>query len=172
MIGEPKAETVMTDKFLVLHGPVAAEDARRRLTEAGSVLAVLTESDGRPSSVVGPQGPAPLLLAGRDTPLRAIAESAMLTERLAEGAPGVVIADGDAVVGVVSAGEIRAFLSHGYHGVRTHTLGDDTLPGRHTQPRMVVYCECGARNEIVGEFVEGRTECSRKPPHLLKIKWK
>lgn len=167
MTYELRAEEQMITDFLTLPEDLDLAEAQERLRGAGVPLAVIVDSSGTPVQVISPAGPAPLLTAGRDTPLRAILDTPSMRDRINAGAPVVVVEEGQPV-GAVTESTLRNYLEN-LRVARPKTLGDDALGGGFTQPRMFIKCaKCGAMNEL-DEFVEDRTMCVNG--HLLEVDW-
>lgn len=168
MTHEPRAGDRMIDTFFVASAGMQLREIQRRVQDEQLTLSIVQGQDGRPTHAVGRLGSAPLLAAGRDTPLRAILNEEALVARLVAGAPGVVVLDGEQPVGVLTAQMLLDYLLNEYSGT-IHTLGDETLGGGYMQPQIVLECACcGVRNELKG-LVVGRTMCVRG--HVLCVDW-
>lgn len=158
----------MIGSFFIAPDGMSLDEVQLRVRDQQLTLGIVKDQDGRLAQVVGPHGPAPLLVAGRDTPLRAVLDLELLMERINAGAPGVVVLEGQQPVGVVDADILRDYLLNEYVASGT-TLGDATLPGSYVQPRLVIKCACcGAANEV-DDLVIGRTMCVNG--HALCVDW-
>lgn len=168
MTHDPRAGERMTTEFLKLEASLDPAEIQAQVQSASDSLAVIVDSDGQPVRLVGPGGAGPLLTAGPDTPLRVILDSPGMVARINAGAPGVVIVEEDRLAGVLTGEALLNYLVNEYM-VLSKGLGDQTLHGDFTQPRMVVECTtCGARNEL-DDFVEGHTTCVNG--HSLTVDW-
>lgn len=168
MSHEPRAEERMITEFVALEASLDPAEVQAQVQAAGDSLVVVVDSDGQPVRLAAPGGAGPLLTAGPDTPLRVILDAPGMLEHINAGAPGVVIVEEDELIGVLTGKALRDYLVNEYM-VLAEGLGDETLHGDFTQPRMVLECTtCGARNEL-DEFVAGYTQCVNG--HLLTVDW-
>jgi len=169
---QPLAGDRMTDAFFVVPAGMSRAEAQRRVREEHLLLGIVAGDDRR--YVIGAEGLAPLLLVDARTPLQAILDSAPIMSQINAGAPGVIVLDNDRYAGVVGVDTLRAYYLNEYRSAPSTlgdgvSYGDATLPGLHTQPPIVIICDCcGARNDLDG-LVVGRTMCVNG--HVLCVNW-
>jgi hypothetical protein len=115
----------------------------------------------------------PLVLINADAPLAKVVEQPQMTV-LKHGAVGMIVLDGQAIVGVLTRQAISSYLAKEYRP--SGTLAGTTLPGVIVTTTLKVTCtRCQFVNELDEIVPDNLPQCrnSKTPPgqHTLELGW-
>jgi hypothetical protein len=152
--------------FLLLSGDAA--DGAARLADSGMEFGVLTDSAGRPRTLLGRDGAmAPTVTVAASGPMDRVL-GADIVGLLNSGLPGLVVADESGITGILSAAVIIDYLVE-HSPVRSGLLGDGELHGDAPVTPLTLTCStCGTVNAVLF-FAAGETQCSQG--HPLTLAW-
>lgn len=147
--------------------PGAREAAAvKQLVRSEDEVTAVVDGDGRLCWLIDRTGRHVAIQTSANGRMLELLDVPEITERLAGGAPGVVVVGDGRPVGFLPAGAILEAIADGYTA-RPTQMGDETLEGETVLPPLVVVCTtCGYRNELTSLDV-GRTRCARG--HILGV---
>jgi len=117
----------------------------------------------------------PLLLINSDAPLYQVAALPQIV-LLTKGAEGIIVLDGQQVVGVLSAEEMQRYLEAEYNLFGAPLGGSGSLPGGISTPTLKVVCAtCQMENELDEIDLDNLPPCVNiywpAGVHTLKVGW-
>ena len=140
-------------------------------------LTVVVDAEGLPRWLVGPDGPAPVLVVAPDRLLGEVLSSEGVLSLLAAGVPALVVVDAGRVTGTIAMEDLRVVLAamNDAGAALSGTLDDGvdfTLAGAPRPPdRIRVWCGvCGALNELEEPPQSGQTCVTGG--HPLQPEWR
>jgi hypothetical protein len=115
----------------------------------------------------------PLVLINVDAPLARVVEQPQMTV-LKHGAVGMVVLDGQGIVGVITRQAVSGYLAREYRP--TGELAGASLPGVIVTPTLKVTCaKCQFVNELDEIILDSLPQCrnTKAPsgPHILEPGW-
>jgi CBS domain len=152
------------------------DQASRRLGElaAGTGIAVVVDSQGRPTASIDSSGHRPLVLVPAHMSIDTLLDTPGLADILDSDVPAVVVDASGRPVGVLTADRLAEALAD--YKVRTELMGDHdsyrdaVLHGNPAAPEPLdLVCRtCGAPNRVIF-YVAGQTACANG--HPLVVDW-